>query len=455
MNKFKNKYPNADIFLLFSVLLFLFWLFCTKLIVKMDDGHFMGILANEDFSLAEWLKNRYETVSGRTMGEALMMTFLKSDIVLWKIFGFLLFEYIIYFLYKLSPEAAEPRKNALISCSAVFLVFIGVLNAGAFWFAGSFTFLVPCTFMLIAVTPALFDVLEVKYHPVQRIIAVPCAVVAASQEQAAVCTCAILICVFIYALIKKKLHITSYLPFPVAVGATIYLLTAPGVTNRGLQQAADSFKEYADFGIIKKLILGFSNYSSYTFFFSVIVTVLFTVLLSAVVCELYENNKNIKKLCVASTASVVFVVSVYNLIHFLIAKQSVDTYMKKAFMNNDLGAGVYITTVLAALIVTLWGVMTILLMKKNQSAGFVTGLFGCASLGCGLIMGFSSSIYASGKRVFFFSEIFMIAACVLLFSKLKPSKFSDVFLRIWVSLSLIFYALDVINFLFMEIPIMN
>lgn len=455
MNKLKNKYPNADIVLCFSLLFLVFWLFCTKLIVKMDDGHFMGILANENFTLREWLKNRYETVSGRTTGEALMMTFLKSDVILWKFFGFALFEYIIYFLYKLSSRTENTRKSVLISCSAVFLVFVGVLNAGAFWFAGSFTFLVPCTFMLITVTPVLFDILEVKYHPVQKIIAVPCAVIAASQEQAAVCTCAILICVFIYALIKKKLHITSYLPFPVAAVAAVYLLTAPGVTNRGLQQAADSFNAYGDFGVIKKLLLGFSNYSSYTFFFSVIVTVLFTVLLSKAVCELYDNDKNIKKLCIASTATVVFTVSVYNLIHFLIAKQSVDTYMKKAFTTNTLDAGVYVTVALTVLIIVLWGILIILLTKKNQSAGFITGMFGCAALGSGLIMGFSSSIYASGKRVFFFSEIFMISACVLLFSKLKPSKFSDVFLRIWVSLSLIFYALDVINFLFMEIPIMN
>ncbi len=454
MNKLKNRYPNADIFLFFSVIFLVFWLFCTKLIVKMDDGHFMGILANENFTLGEWLKNRYETVSGRTTGEALMMTFLKSDIILWKLFGFALFEYIIYFLCKLSSKTENTRNAVLISCSAVFIVFAGVLNAGAFWFAGSFTFLVPCTFMLITVTPALFDVLEIEYHPVQKIIAVPCAAVAASQEQAAVCTCAILICIFIYSLIKKKLYITSYFSFPVAAAAAVYLLTAPGVANRGLQQAEDSFKAYAGFGLIKKLLLGFSNYGSYTFFFSVIVTVLFTALLSKAVCELYES-KNIKRLCTVTTATVVFTVSVYNLIHFLIAGQSVDSYMKQAFTENTLNAGVYITIALTALIIGLWGTLIILLIKKNSSVGFITGLFGCAALGCGLIMGFSSSIYASGKRVFFFSEIFMIAACVLLFSKLKPSKFSDVFLRIWVSVSLIFYGLDVINFLFMEIPIMN
>jgi len=458
MNKLKNKYPNADIFIISSLLLLVFWMFCTKMIIKMDDGHFMGILANNNFSLAEWLRLRYETLSGRTVAEAMMMTFLNAPHILWKLFGFALFEYIIYFIYKISlafNKQAENRHLAVMSCCSVFLIFIGVLNAGAFWFAGSFTFLVPCTFMLITISPAVFDFLGIDYHFIHKIIAVPCAVVASSQEQASVCTCSFLVCLFIFSAFKKKLHITSFTPFIPAVAGTVYLLTSPGVANRGTQQASDSFEAFTQFGLTQKLLLGFTNYCSYTFFISIIITLLFTILLCAVLFEFYKDNKRIKKLTYIIFAAVVFAALIYNIIHRAAAKSSVDANIQKAFTNNEINIWVYLTAAVCGLVIVLWAVAVFLILKKNFSAGITVGLLCCAAIGCGLMMGFSSSIFASGKRVFFYSELLMIIACTVLYSNLRPSKFSKIILRVSSAAALIFYVFDVFNMCFIEIPIMN
>lgn len=458
MKKLKAKYPNSDVFIISAVFLLVFWLFCTKLIIKMDDGHFLGILANDDFSLAQWLRHRYDTVSGRTVAEGMMMTFLSTNPVLWKIFGFALCEYIIYFIYKIASGFnvnTDKRKISVISCCSIFLIFAGILNAGAFWFAGSFTFLVPCTFMLIAITPAVFDFLEIKYHFIHKIIAVFCAIVASSQEQASVSTCAFLVCLFALCIIRKRLKISSFIPLIPAVAGTVYLLTSPGVTNRGIQQAADSFEVYSQFGILKKLLLGFSNYCSYTFFFSVFITLLFTVLLSALLRSLYNDSKKMRLLSVAAPVATVSVSLIYNLIHQIIAKKSIDNEFKDAFTDNSMNIWVYLTAALCGAVIIIWAVMLFFIIKKNFTLGITLALLCCAAAGCGLMMGFSSSIYASGKRVFFYSELMMIISCVILFASLKDSKFSNITYRIAVIASGVFYAFDTVNLLFLEIPIMN
>lgn len=457
MNKLKSKYPNIDIIFTSLLLMLFFWVFCTKLIIKMDDGHFSGILANESFNLKEWLVYRYQNTSGRTVGEALMMSFLGTNLIFWKLLSFGLFAYITYFISKVADSFAihnNQRQVALLSSSSMFLVFVGVLNAGAFWFAGSFTFLIPCGFMFIALTPAVFSVLEIKCALPIKIAAVPLAIIAASQEQAAVCTCAMLVCLFAISAAKKSIRITAYLPLIPAAAATVYLLSSPGAKERGINEAA-LFPAYRDFGLIKKLFLGFSNYCSYTFFFSVFITLIFTLLLSLLLRDCYTENKTAAKLSVIAPSSVVFVALVYNVLHTALAKGSVDTHFKKCFKSDKLDLWCYLTMAVCAAVIILWATMIILIIRKNPKAGLSVGLLCCAAFGCGMIMSFSSSIYSSGKRVFFYSELLMVTACVILFANIKPSKLSKIILGICLTAAGIFYAFDVFNFTFFEIPIMN
>lgn len=58
--------------------------FCTvftRLILKTDDGHFLGILHRNGFTVTSWLHERYTTVSGRIVGEWLMINFLRLPLI--------------------------------------------------------------------------------------------------------------------------------------------------------------------------------------------------------------------------------------------------------------------------------------------------------------------------------------------------------------------------------------
>ena len=96
--KVKSRLPLIT----YAVLIFVFSVFFTDLLIKTDDGHFMGIVSESGFTYKGWLTERYQTLSGRTVGEFLLAFFIRHDILIWKLLNASLIVYIACFFYKLS-----------------------------------------------------------------------------------------------------------------------------------------------------------------------------------------------------------------------------------------------------------------------------------------------------------------------------------------------------------------
>ena len=75
LKEFQNS-PHSIIAAFSAAVLFFCTVF-TRLILKTDDGHFLGILHRNGFTVTSWLHERYTTVSGRIVGEWLMINFLR------------------------------------------------------------------------------------------------------------------------------------------------------------------------------------------------------------------------------------------------------------------------------------------------------------------------------------------------------------------------------------------
>ncbi len=126
----------------FSAMIMFFSLFFTRYFIKMDDGNFMGIVSSTDFTYLGWLTERYNTLSGRTVGEFLMSFFLKQNIVFWQVLNALLIIYIVVFWYRLALSfkgGFTNKDKQIFVCCGIFLMFVMCLNPSVFWFAGSFT----------------------------------------------------------------------------------------------------------------------------------------------------------------------------------------------------------------------------------------------------------------------------------------------------------------------------
>ena len=96
--KILNKAKEFSPFIIFTVLITAFSLFYTRYFIKMDDGNFLGIVSSPDFTFAGWLTERYQTLSGRTVGEFLMSFFIRQDLIFWQIINALIIVYISSFI---------------------------------------------------------------------------------------------------------------------------------------------------------------------------------------------------------------------------------------------------------------------------------------------------------------------------------------------------------------------
>jgi hypothetical protein len=93
-------------------------------------------------------------------------------------------------------------------------------------------------------------------------------------------------------------------------------------------------------------------------------------------------------------------------------------------------------------------------MKKAKLLGFTSALLFAASVASGVVLGFSSSIYASGQRVFFFTDLLMLFASTVLISAVKENK-ARIIYNTAIILALIMFILNCFNFALLEIPIMG
>ena len=456
LKEFQNS--PCSIIAAFSAAVLFFCTVFTRLILKTDDGHFLGILHRNGFTVTSWLHERYTTVSGRIVGEWLMINFLRLPLIFWKLFIAALIIYIMYFLCRLSDffgEKASAKQRYIFACSVPLAVFLPSLNPSVFWFAGSFTFLVPFAALLITVTPLTFEVFGGRVNPIAYIAAAIASVVAASQEQSCAAALALQVILLIFSAYQCKLGFRQFIPLLPSAVSTAVLILSPGLRGRGAMEAASGFERFSKMNIFEKLLCGFSNYFAFSFFFSLITTAVFLVLLGASVYEAFGGSRRIKIISsIFAIFASVLCVGV-NAAYIIIRRTTPDKGFEKMFKSGN-----YLPlelAVIALCFVFLFSIFILIaaLIKKNRKLGFTVGVLFSAAVCCAAVLGFSSSVYASGQRVFYYTEMFTLIACAAMYSSLSDSKAKKFVGYAVPTAAFIFYIINCFTYTFLEIPIMG
>lgn len=456
LKEFQNS-PHSIIAAFSAAVLFFCTVF-TRLILKTDDGHFLGILHRNGFTVTSWLHERYTTVSGRIVGEWLMINFLRLPLIFWKLFIAALIIYIMYFLCRLSDffgEKTDIRQRYIFACSVPLAVFLPCLNPSVFWFAGSFTFLVPFTALLITVTPLTFEVFGGRVNPMAYAAAAIASVVAASQEQSCAAALALQVILLIFSAYQRRLRFRQFIPLlPSAVSAAVLVLS-PGLRGRGAMEAASGFERFSKMNIFERLLCGFSNYFAFSFFFSLITAAVFLVLLGASVYEAFGGSRKIKKIISVFAIFASALCVGVNATYIIIRRTTPDKGFEKMFKSGN-----YLPlelAVIALCFVFLFSIFILIaaLIKKNKKLGFTVGVLFSAAVCCAAVLGFSSSVYASGQRVFYYTEMFTLIACAAMYSSLSDSKAKKFAGYAVPTAAFIFYIINCFTYTFLEIPIMG
>lgn len=461
MNKSPLLRKRADehrVFLTYAVILGIFCLTLPRLLLKMDDGNFIGMLTAPDFTYESFLNYRYENLSGRTTAEFLLMFFLDKPLILWKTANFLLLLYIVGFLCKIckSFESEIPwEKREIFCCTSIFLIFITVFNASVMWFAGSFTYLWPAAGMITTVAPLALYCLNGKYSFYRSFLACVTAVLACSQEQAAASTLALLIILPIFLKLEKRpLKTHMFLPLIPSVLCSVHLFLSPGAKARGIMEAKSHFPRFLEMNVFEKLSCGFTNFAAHIFTISFFLFLIFFALISCCIYKEYNESKKAKVLIIIANVFAISVVAVSNLLGFVFDKASPSIGLQKVFTTGDITAHSAVIIILFTLLFIVTLVSLTALLIKNIRLGLTVTLLCAAAFGCGLALSFSGSIYTSGQRVFFYTDLFMIAACCVLVSHLPNTKSAGNILSAAEIYAIVFFIIDCISYSLSELPLM-
>lgn len=442
-------------FAFFCIAITAFYLIFTRLVIKTDDGHFLAIMSENGFDLIEWLKLRFETLSGRMTCEFLTMKFLSVPLIFWKITASLIWIFIVWFMIKLiSAFGVRDRSSEIFAVCIPFTVFIGCLNPGAFWFSGSMTYLFPFGAMIAVELPAVFDLLNIQYRRIPFIILSAVAgLLACSQEQTAALTVGFYSVLIICLAIGKRLKPYHLVPVPFAAFSTYLLFSAPGMAER-MRLETGKFGRFADMNIVEKLFCGLSNYFAFGFMMSAVVFGLLVVLTVIKLNSLY-NSKAVKALSYSLSAFAVLSFGGGNALSLEVNGSIPDKAFEKMFSSGETNAVNII--IIAVCLVTLLLIVSalIMIMRKQFKVGFSSLLCYVAGVCSAVVVGFSSSVYVSGQRIFFFSELLTLIACAILFSSAEKNRKTEAVGNIAAVISSAMYLTNCFVWFFLEIPIMG
>ncbi|NMD68807.1 hypothetical protein HHO41_00805 [Bacillus sp. DNRA2] len=221
------KQKNWFVYSFIFVLLYLYQLIVT--ILPGDDTIFSE--ASDQYSLVEWLSQRYSQWSGRLFPDTMVYFFLDENVWLWHIMNPLMMLLLAFSIVRIIKKITT-WQEIVITLLVLGYFAQSVLSSGFFWITGSFNYLWPIAlgaFSMIPFTDKVFrkDHLTINWKLSIHLIAGILASI--GNEQVALSVACFSVLALIVLIIKKQKTDLFFVFFTlmVIIGACIQLF-APG-----------------------------------------------------------------------------------------------------------------------------------------------------------------------------------------------------------------------------------
>ncbi len=304
----------------------------------------------------------------------------------------------------------------------------------------------------MTISPLLFYVLEEKFNTVSFVFSLFSVLIATMQEQAAACTIATYLVLIAITVYKRNFKVITLFQLIPMIVCTYHLLSSPGAQDRNLITIAEDFPRYADFGLFEKLFCGFASFSANTYFLSNFLTLLFVACLSIAV---YNLRNKYKKILIAINLFSIFVCAIANYITAIFEKKLPHILFRECVISGNYNVSFYVLIVLSLILTLIISGLLIILLINDKK----TGLFVCVSAAAGfcslLIMGLSSSVFISGQRTAFMTNMFLISSCVVLFSTFEKNKLTNNLFKSAIVYACLTFTIDCFAFKLFELPLMG
>lgn len=425
-----NKPTISEVIINFVFFLVFIFFFRFISVQPGDDEIFIGL--TQQFSLGEFLLHYYSTWSGRIFNNFLIYVFAKQPMIMWQIFMSLVltvFGRTLYFFFTPLVDNKFWRKaTLLIVCYfGVFLFSSAVMIPSVFWFTGSFNYVVPVAFALVAYLPfyELFYPNDTKVERFWSLSIVPIVCTALSSEQVSIGLILIISGTFLLAKIRKmNIPFHLILLFLLLVIVSIVSITAPGNWLRLEQETKIWFSDYSNFGLFERITLafGFSMTAiiNQWYYLMVFLWGASSVLLITHAKKWYTRLLSLLLFVYALVAGIRFITSL-NIIPESSITRNLEVLFSFPFL---LGPNLVDTATISVYIFWSLGLVllpiTWLLGLKQEQNGISYAYLYFVALFLIMASGFSPTLFASGGRTGFVPNVILLIILIRILLEIKP-----------------------------------
>lgn len=274
------------------------------------------------------------------------------------------------------------------------------LTEGAYWMTGSFNYLWP-----VALSALFFAFISKTIDGLSsyRLPSAICMFLSSFSEQVAIVN--LLLIIVLAVNVKKEQRNELIIPVLCLIAVLIYIVSCPGNTLRYTQELNHWFPNYAEFGLVGKIMLGFNIVYTQYFYFSL--TTLLLTLAIAVRC----NTLTLRLALCALSAFILFI-AVENKYGFISTQYVISLLqIERLTSSSYLSAGAISKAVLLNISIAVSALGTLMTIGSLKERVNVL-LFYVISFAPTMVLMLSPTIYASSDRIFFVSCVMQSALAV-------------------------------------------
>lgn len=408
-NSLKNNIKN---YYIPFILLFGFSLFMNSQahIQGGDDTIFVNSFRQYG-GVSGWLQSYTSVWSGRIIPHFILIVLLNCNIIIWKILNSLMITSLAIGIYKFTINTKTQFTNSdrtkIVSfiCSVILFLPCSVISSSILWVTGSFTYLWSTAFAIIALIPFKRLITDEKVSKRLIIFSFTSILYASYVEQSASIMIVFAIVAIIFALIvKKQIKFYNYI---LALFICINSYISLSASGNAVRNTAETLKWYPDFDMlsfIDKLFLGVSVTFDHLFNTSNYLMLILGILIAVLVFRKKTDK---------FTKSIALIPIIYSSLKVL----SVDKLFTFKDTDKVFVSGGYLQyiPIICACMTTLITLYLFFVIYSDYKESIVTTLIFGAALCESIIMGISPTIFASGSRIFFVTDILLIVCIVRLF----------------------------------------
>jgi hypothetical protein len=364
-----------------------------------------------------------------------LASLLHTHLMIWKIFNAFCLAISVYLTANISISKngcknIDNKSLRFFVAGGLFLIYPNVLSMGYYWYAGSFSYSIPYAFMLIAAMPFIkamrgdFDRVHFQGLTIWKaILFMIISAAACYTEQKAAFLIVFCSIALVFCLLKKiKISKTLYVLYGwIFVNSTIFIIWNEFLSYRRKFEKFAFYPNFDSISIIGKIFQSV-NYTNFHIIYQSFLFLTASILICYV---LFKKYSDIKKYL--GFIPLLYVLNVFLPFETIFSHNSSSPsliwrnnifydFYKIAMPDNF--SGNVIPAMITLFVIFVFGILLFFLFDDNSEKVLAVVFYG-ASLSLGYILGFSSTIFASGSRIFYVPDLLflilfgMIANCFL------------------------------------------